>query len=94
MVELKTRAEIAAIREAGRFIASVLTSVREQARIGMTLLDLDAIAHQMIDDAGARSVYLGYHPTLRRDPVPRGAVHVGERRRAARPALAVRAGRR
>lgn len=70
MVELKTRAEIASIREAGRFVASVLTSVREQARVGMTLLDLDAIAHQMIDDAGARSVYLGYHPSFGAIPYP------------------------
>ena len=70
MVELKTRSEIAAIREAGRFIASVLSSVRDQAHIGMTLLDLDAVAHQMIDAAGARSVYLGYHPSFGAIPYP------------------------
>ncbi len=70
MVELKTRSEIAAIREAGRFVASVLSSVREHARIGTTLLDLDSVAHQMIDAASARSVYLGYHPSFGAIPYP------------------------
>jgi methionyl aminopeptidase len=70
MVELKSRAEIAAIREAGRFIAAVLASLREQARIGVTLNELDAHAHRMIDDAGAKSVYLGYHPSFGAIPYP------------------------
>ena len=70
MVELKTRAEIASIREAGRFIAAVLASLREQARIGVSLKQLDAHAHRMIDDAGARSVYLGYHPSFGAIPYP------------------------
>lgn len=70
MVELKSRAEILAIREAGRFVASVLASVREHAQVGVSLLELDAHAHRMIDEAGARSVYLGYHPSFGAIPYP------------------------
>lgn len=70
MVELKSREQIELIREAGRFVAGVLNSVREQAAVGVSLLDLDAHAHAMIDAAGARSVYLGYHPSFGAMPYP------------------------
>ncbi|GAA4622844.1 type I methionyl aminopeptidase [Cellulomonas oligotrophica] len=67
---LKTPAEIEQMRPAGRFIASVLTSLREYAQVGMTTNDLDAHAHRLIDEAGARSVYLGYHPSFGAIPYP------------------------
>ncbi|MDM7855087.1 type I methionyl aminopeptidase [Cellulomonas alba] len=67
---LKTAAEIDQMRPAGKFVAGVLSSLRDVARTGMTLADLDAHAHRMIDDAGARSVYLGYHPSFGAMPYP------------------------
>jgi methionyl aminopeptidase len=67
---LKTPAEIEQMRPAGRFVAGVLSSLRDVARIGMTLADLDAHAHAMIDAAGAHSVYLGYHPSFGAMPYP------------------------
>ncbi|WP_263119433.1 type I methionyl aminopeptidase [Cellulomonas fimi] len=70
MAELKTPAEIEAMGAAGRFVAGVLTSLRDVARVGMTLRDLDAHAHRMIDEAGAHSVYLGYHPSFGAMPYP------------------------
>ena len=70
MVELKSREQIGRIREAGRFVAGVLASVREQSVIGVSLRELDAHTHAMIDAAGARSVYLGYHPSFGAMPYP------------------------
>ena len=67
---LKTPAQIEEMRPAGRFVAAVLSSLRDVARVGMTLGDLDKHAHGMIDDAGARSVYLGYHPSFGAMPYP------------------------
>nr|WP_276582190.1 type I methionyl aminopeptidase [Cellulomonas sp. RIT-PI-Y] len=67
---MKTPAEIEAMGAAGRFVAGVLTSLRDVARVGMTLRDLDAHAHRMIDEAGAHSVYLGYHPSFGAMPYP------------------------
>lgn len=67
---LKSSAEIEQMRPAGRFVAGVLSSLRDVARPGLTLADLDAHAHRMIDDAGARSVYLGYHPSFGAMPYP------------------------
>ena len=67
---LKSSAEIEQMRPAGRFVAHVLTSLRSYARVGMTTNDLDAHARELIAQAGARSVYLGYHPSFGAMPYP------------------------
>ncbi len=67
---LKTAAELTAMRPAGRFVAGVLSSLRDVARVGTTLQELDDHAHRMIDAAGAHSVYLGYHPSFGAIPYP------------------------
>jgi len=58
------------MRPVGAFVASVLSSLREYARVGMTTKDLDAHAAELIARAGARSVYLGYHPSFGAMPYP------------------------
>ena len=68
MIELRTPAEIEAMRPAGRFVASVLVAVREAATVGTNLLELDAIAHEMIRKAGAESCYIDYHPSFGGSP--------------------------
>ena len=67
---LKTPEEIEQMRPVGRLVADVLSSLQEFARIGMTTNDLDAHAAEMIAAAGARSVYLGYHPSFGAMPYP------------------------
>lgn len=64
VIELKTPAEIEAMRPAGRFVASVLTALQDAAAVGVNLLELDALAHKMIRDAGAESCYIDYHPSF------------------------------
>ncbi|PZR53358.1 type I methionyl aminopeptidase [Xylanimonas oleitrophica] len=64
MIELRSPQEIEQMRPAGRFVASVLTAVREAAKPGVNLLELDAIAHGMIKDRGAESCYIDYHPSF------------------------------
>ncbi|MGT2426587.1 type I methionyl aminopeptidase [Amnibacterium kyonggiense] len=64
MIELRTPAEIEAMRPAGRFVASVLERLAAEAAVGMNLLELDAIAHRMIRERGAESSYIDYHPSF------------------------------
>ncbi len=64
MIELRTAAEIEQMRPAGRFVAQVLARLREGAAVGVNLLDLDALAHDMIRDRGASSCYIDYHPSF------------------------------
>jgi methionyl aminopeptidase len=70
MVELKTRGELEAMREAGRVVAQALAAVRERAAVGVTLLELDAVAHEVIRGAGATSPFLNYRPHFAMTPFP------------------------
>ena len=68
MIELRTPAEIEAMRPAGRFVGSVLLAVKDASKVGTNLLELDEIAHRMIRDAGAESCYVDYHPSFGGSP--------------------------
>jgi methionyl aminopeptidase len=70
MVELKTDTSIDAMYEAGQVVARALTAVRETADVGVSLLKLDEIAHQVLRDAGAGSPFLGYRPSFAPTPFP------------------------
>ncbi|GAB7005982.1 type I methionyl aminopeptidase [Nocardioides sp. AN3] len=64
MIELRTPTQIEQMRPAGRFVADVLTALQERAAVGVNLLELDELAHQMIKDRGAESCYIDYHPSF------------------------------
>jgi len=64
MIELKTPAEIEQMRIAGVFVAGVLTELRSASRVGVNLLKLDSIAHELIREHGAESCYIDYHPSF------------------------------
>ena len=68
MIELRTAAEIDEMRPAGKFVASVLAAVKAATKVGTNLLELDALAHRMIRDAGAESCYIDYHPSFGASP--------------------------
>jgi len=68
MIELRTPREIEQMRPAGRFVADVLTTVRAATKVGTNLLELDAVAHEMIRDRGAESCYIDYHPSFGASP--------------------------
>ena len=64
MIELRTSAEIEQMRPAGRFVADVLLRLCEAADVGVNLLELDGLAHDMIRERGAESCYIDYHPSF------------------------------
>lgn len=68
MIDLRTPGEIEAMKPAGRFVASVLTATRAASHPGVNLLEIDALAHDMIRAAGAESSYLDYHPSFGASP--------------------------
>ena len=72
MVEIKTRAEIEAIRAAGKVVADILAAARAAAAPGVTLKELDQAARGVLRDAGATSPFLDYKPKFA--PVPYPAV--------------------
>ncbi|PPL16516.1 type I methionyl aminopeptidase [Microterricola pindariensis] len=68
MIELRTPAEIEQMAPAGKFVASVLTATAAAAKVGVNLLALDRLAHDMIREAGAESCYIDYHPSFGASP--------------------------
>jgi methionyl aminopeptidase len=70
MVELKTDTSIDAMHAAGRIVGQALTAVREAADVGVTLLELDEVAREVLREAGAGSPFLGYRPSFAPTPFP------------------------
>ncbi|MFW6776022.1 type I methionyl aminopeptidase [Nocardioides sp. CPCC 205120] len=68
MIELLTPRQVDEMRPAGRFVAEVLTRLVEAADVGVNLLELDALAHDMIRARGAESCYIDYAPSFGRGP--------------------------
>ncbi|MBC8093187.1 MAG: M24 family metallopeptidase, partial [Pseudonocardia sp.] len=70
MIELKTPREIDAMDAAGTVVAQVLAAVRAKTAVGVSPRELDALAADMIRDAGAVSSFLGYRPGSAPTPFP------------------------
>jgi methionyl aminopeptidase len=68
MIELRTPAEIEAMRPAGRFVAETLATLRDETKVGTNLLAIDRRAHELIRRAGAESCYIDYHPSFGASP--------------------------
>ena len=60
MILIKSRAEIETMREAGRIVARVLSSMEESAAPGVTTAQLDSKAEKLIRASGGEPAFLGY----------------------------------
>ncbi len=60
-IEVKTAGEIEAMRAAGLVVERALAEVATRAEPGVTTGELDALAEQVIRDAGAVPSFKGYH---------------------------------
>jgi methionyl aminopeptidase len=70
VIEIKSDAALDSMREAGRVVAQALAAVRAEAAAGISLADLDEVAHEVLRKAGARSPFLNYHPAFAPTPFP------------------------
>ena len=61
VVPFKTAGELDAMAAAGAIVAAALIATREAAKAGVSTLELDAIAEDVIRSAGAVPSFLGYH---------------------------------
>jgi methionyl aminopeptidase len=68
MIELRTAAEIDQMQAAGAFVAQTLSALKDRAAVGVSLLELDALAHDLIRQRGAESCYLDYAPSFGSGP--------------------------
>ena len=77
-IELKTPAQLQAMRRAGMLVATTLAAVTEAARPGVSTLELDALAESTIRAGDGVPSFLGYHG------FPAQHLRVGERADRAR----------
>ncbi|WLW51191.1 type I methionyl aminopeptidase [Streptomyces sp. YU58] len=70
MVELKTDTSIDAMYEAGQVVGRALTAVHKAADVGVSLLELDEVAREVLREADATSPFLGYRPSFAPTPFP------------------------
>lgn len=60
MIVLKSKSEIATMREAGRIVAETIEALKEQAKPGVSTAELDAFAHAFIIQRKAFPAFKGY----------------------------------
>lgn len=70
MVELKSPSELRRMREPGGVVGTALAAARKHAAVGVSLLELDAVARDVLREAGATSAFLGYQPGFATTPFP------------------------
>jgi len=62
VIILRSPEEIEKMRRAGALVASVLAEIARVAEPGVTTMELDRLAEEMIRDAGAAPAFKGYQP--------------------------------
>ncbi len=70
MVILKSKKQIEGIYKSGKILAKVLTTLAKKAKIGMSLIDLDNLAFNLIKEENAKPAFLGYKPMPYSEPFP------------------------
>lgn len=66
----KSPEEIAILKEAGKILGTILRTLKKEAVVGATTLDIDDRAMQLVEEFGVEPVLLGYHPTFAPAPYP------------------------
>lgn len=61
MITIKSERDFEKMAVAGSTVAAVLESVRSAAEPGVSMLELDALAAEIIRDRGCTASFLGYH---------------------------------
>lgn len=59
---IKTKEEVAILREGGKRLARVLSAVRDAVKPGVTTRELDSFAERLVREAGDEPAFLGYAP--------------------------------
>jgi methionyl aminopeptidase len=70
MTKIKTTEEILILKEAGRRLAVILDTIGKEARAGVAVQELDALAHELITAGGDVPSFLGYKPAGAKRPFP------------------------
>lgn len=69
-IQLKSESDIEKLKESGKILSGVLTTLQEIANVGVKLSDLDQKAEEIIKKAGGKPAFLGYRPAGAEEAYP------------------------
>lgn len=67
---IKSQAEIETMARAGAILRETLDALKKEVRVGVSLLDLDKKARELIEQKGGTPAFLGYKPAGATKPYP------------------------
>ncbi|MGC9611008.1 MAG: type I methionyl aminopeptidase [Minisyncoccia bacterium] len=70
MVKLKNEKDLEGLRASGKILVSVITALRDKAKVGVSLMDLEELAKKILKESGATSAFLNYKPEGAGKPYP------------------------
>ncbi len=70
MISIKTKEEIAILREGGKRHAFILAELKKAVRPGVTTLELENLSAQLIKEGGDKAAFLNYKPYGAKRPYP------------------------
>ncbi|HEY9583388.1 MAG TPA: M24 family metallopeptidase, partial [Candidatus Paceibacterota bacterium] len=70
MITIKTKEDIAILREGGKRHAQILEALRKMVRSGISAEDLDREAYRLILENGDKPAFLNYKPRGEKGPFP------------------------
>ncbi|WP_200332434.1 MULTISPECIES: type I methionyl aminopeptidase [unclassified Leucobacter] len=68
MIEILNEDQLRRARRAGALVGTILQTLRERARVGTNLLELDRMTGEMIREGGGVSCYIDYAPSFGNGP--------------------------
>jgi methionyl aminopeptidase len=70
MISIKTKEDIAILREGGKRHAFILAELKKAVRPGVTTLELENLSAQLIKEGGDKAAFLNYKPYGAKRPYP------------------------
>lgn len=70
MINKKTNEQIELMKQGGAILAKIRDDLANAVRIGLSLKELDELAYQLINKAGAEPAFLGYRPPWAKKSYP------------------------
>jgi methionyl aminopeptidase len=77
MILLKSKSDLEKMKKAGEILARVMNKVRESVRVGMSTIEIDNLAQELIKQEKATPAFLGYrgYPAAICTSINEGVVH-------------------
>ncbi len=70
MILLKKNKDVEGLRKSGKILVTVLLALKEMSKEGVSLMDLENKAREMLKEAGASAAFLNYKPEGAKKPYP------------------------